>query len=116
MDRGGRPLRRRSASAGHRDRLRPRQSLRLPELRRGGLPGLRHRADDLAASQLLPAPGLPERPCAARDLVAPRLRLRVPFVERWAAIAAAWIEEPAAIISETCPAPYADTFARLNHQ
>src|SRR5271163_2837295 len=26
------------------------------------------------------------------------------------------IEERAAIISETCPAPYADTFARLNHQ
>ena len=26
------------------------------------------------------------------------------------------IEERAAIISETCPAPYADTFARLNNQ
>jgi len=26
------------------------------------------------------------------------------------------IEERAAIISETCPAPYADTFTRLNHQ
>ena len=26
------------------------------------------------------------------------------------------IEERAAIISETCPAPYAETFARLNHQ
>jgi hypothetical protein len=26
------------------------------------------------------------------------------------------IEERAAIISETCPAPYSDTFARLNHQ
>ena len=26
------------------------------------------------------------------------------------------IEERAAIISETCPAPYADTFARLSHQ
>jgi hypothetical protein len=26
------------------------------------------------------------------------------------------IEERAAIISETCPVPYADTFARLNHQ
>src|SRR5277367_5687638 len=26
------------------------------------------------------------------------------------------IEERAAIISETCPAPYVDTFARLNHQ
>jgi hypothetical protein len=26
------------------------------------------------------------------------------------------IEERAAIVSETCPAPYVDTFARLNHQ
>jgi hypothetical protein len=26
------------------------------------------------------------------------------------------IEERAAMISETCPAPYSDTFARLNHQ
>ena len=44
------------------------QPLRLPELRRGGLPGLRHRADDLAPPQLLPAPGLSERPRAARAL------------------------------------------------
>src|SRR5271157_6461351 len=68
MDRGGRPLRRRGASPGCRDRLRARQPLRLPDLRRGGLPGLRHRADDLATPQFLPAPSLSERPCAARAL------------------------------------------------
>ena len=61
-------LRRRGAPARHPDRLRPGQPLRLPDLRRGGLPGLRHRAENLAPPQLLPAPGLSERPRAARAL------------------------------------------------
>ena len=68
MDRDRRPLRRRGAPAGYRDRLRARQPLRLPELWRGGLSGLRHRADDLATPELLPAPSLSERPYAARAL------------------------------------------------
>jgi hypothetical protein len=64
----GGPLRCRGASPRYRDRLRARQPLRLPDLWRGGLSGLLHGADDLATPQFLPAPGLSERPRAARAL------------------------------------------------
>ena len=40
----------------------------LSQLRRCRLPRLRHRADELAPPELLPAPGLPQRPRAARPL------------------------------------------------
>jgi hypothetical protein len=46
----------------------PRQSLCPSELRCRGLPGLRHRVENLASPQLLPASGLLECPRAARAL------------------------------------------------
>ena len=50
MDGDAGRLRPRSAPAGHRDRLCSRQPVCLPGLRRGGLPSLRYRAQDLASS------------------------------------------------------------------
>ena len=49
-------------------RLHRRQSLYLPGLRCGRLPGARHRTDDVATSQLLPAPSLSACPCATGAL------------------------------------------------
>jgi hypothetical protein len=51
-----RRLRPRGTAAGHRDRRRPKQLLRLSELWRGGLPGIRHDANELAPTQLFRAP------------------------------------------------------------
>src|SRR4051812_7688002 len=46
----------------------PGSPLRLPQLRRGGLPGLRYPTQDLAPPQLLPAPSLSACLRAARAL------------------------------------------------
>ena len=62
----------RAASPRYRDRLRQRRPLPLPTVRHGGLPRARHVHAGVAASRLLPAPGLPARACGAHHL--PRLR------------------------------------------